>query len=205
MDKVNDEIVFNPFPKIARLSRECSITEKIDGTNSSIYIGENGEFLPASRNRWITIENDNYGFAKWATEHRDELLKLGVGHHFGEWWGQGIQRKYNMTEKRWSLFNISRWCLHNEEPKIISINSKTKEEKYQIKLPECCHLVPVLYQGIFNTNEIDSQLNILKTNGSVASKGFMNPEGVVIYHIAGNLMFKKTILNDEKRKDDNQA
>ena len=82
---------FQEFGKIARLSRECTITEKIDGTNASIFIGENGEFLIGSRSRWITPEEDNYGFAKWALTNKEELLKLGVGHHFGEWWGIGIQ------------------------------------------------------------------------------------------------------------------
>ncbi len=33
---------FKEFPKIARLTRDCIITEKIDGTNASIYISENG-------------------------------------------------------------------------------------------------------------------------------------------------------------------
>jgi len=45
---------FVSFPKIARLSRECVITEKIDGTNASIYIGNDGNenpvFLTGSRN-----------------------------------------------------------------------------------------------------------------------------------------------------------
>ena len=40
---------FSPFPKIARLSREIVITEKLDGTNASIFLGENGEFLTASQ------------------------------------------------------------------------------------------------------------------------------------------------------------
>jgi len=31
----------------------------------------------------------------------------------------------------------------------------------------------------------------------------MNPEGIVIYHTAGNLYFKKTIENDKKGKDEN--
>jgi hypothetical protein len=30
------EVEFAGFPKIARLSRECVITEKIDGTNAQI-------------------------------------------------------------------------------------------------------------------------------------------------------------------------
>ena len=41
---------FIGFPKIARLSREIVITEKIDGTNGCIFIGgEDGEFLECSK------------------------------------------------------------------------------------------------------------------------------------------------------------
>ena len=36
--------------------------------------------------------------------------------------------------------------------------------------------------------------------GSLAAPGFMKPEGVVIYHTAANIMFKKTFKNDEKGK-----
>ena len=39
------DIIFTPFQKIPRLSREMIITEKIDGTNSCICITEDGEFL----------------------------------------------------------------------------------------------------------------------------------------------------------------
>ena len=38
---------FVEFPKIPRVSRECIITEKIDGTNASVWIGEDGEFRVA--------------------------------------------------------------------------------------------------------------------------------------------------------------
>lgn len=33
-------IEFKPFPKMARLKRQCLITEKIDGTNAQIFITE---------------------------------------------------------------------------------------------------------------------------------------------------------------------
>jgi hypothetical protein len=132
---------FKPFAKIPRLSREILITEKIDGTNGIIAIGENGEFQVGSRNRWLTdelghIQEDNAGFARWAIEHRDSLMNLGVGYHFGEWWGKGIQRGYGLNEKRFSLFNVSRW----------SDNAVR---------PMCCSVVPVLYQGMFNTQDVE--------------------------------------------------
>jgi len=182
---------FTGFPKIARLSREVVITEKIDGTNAQIFIGENGEFLVGSRKQWITPENDNYGFARWAYEHKDELISgLGIGRHFGEWWGSGIQRGYGLPkgEKRFSLFNTNRWGITRDV------------EKYPLDRPECCEVVPVLSMGLFDTEEVFYQLKILEQSGSVAAPSFMNPEGIVIFHTAANMMFKKTIKNDEKGK-----
>ena len=196
-------IEFQEFKKIPRLSREIVISEKIDGTNGVIYIGEEGEFWAGSRNRWLDEHTDNHNFWHWAIAHKNELLKLGHGYHHGEWWGSGIQRGYNLPkgEKRFSLFNVGRWCLHNEIPKLISVDPKTKIEKWQEKLPVCCYLVPVLWEGMFNTEWIDQQLYILKLNGSHASPGYMNPEGIVIYHKAGNVLFKKTIEKDEQPKN----
>jgi RNA ligase len=171
---------FNAFQKIPRFSREIVITEKIDGTNAQIYIGEDGEFLVGSRTQWITPENDNFGFARWAYEMKEDLLLLGVGSHFGEWWGKGIQRGYGLNEKRFSLFNTSLWTDKN--------------------CPSCCDVVPELYRGEFETSAITYALHALASLGSQAAPGFMNPEGVIIFHTAGNLMFKKTIKKDEEHK-----
>lgn len=172
---------FEAFQKIPRLSRECTITEKIDGTNACILIGENGEFLTGSRTRWITPDDDNFGFSRWAHENKEELLKLGIGRHFGEWWGAGIQRKYGIAEKRFSLFNVSKW---NDDA----------------VRPACCHVVPTLFNGLFTTAETDKALLALKVNGSYAAMGFNNPEGIIIYHHAANLYFKKTLSKDEEWK-----
>src|SRR3972149_2228793 len=101
---------FRSFTKIPRFSREITVTEKIDGTNGVIGISDDGlDMFVGSRSQWITPQNDNFGFAKWAYANKDELLKLGPGIHFGEFWGMGIQRGYNLEEKRFSLFNTSRW------------------------------------------------------------------------------------------------
>ncbi len=178
---------FAPFEKIARLSRECTITEKIDGTNASIFIGEDGAFLCGSRTRWITPEDDNYGFAKWAHSNKSELMKLGAGHHYGEWWGSGIQRNYSRTEKIFSLFNTFRWCDGSETPR-----------------PACCAVVPILYTGQVEEfgvfQGLKAALSQLQQQGSAAAPGFMKPEGVVIYHHAARIYLKKTLEKDEKPK-----
>lgn len=174
---------FQGFQKIARLSRNCVVTEKIDGTNACVFIGEDGEFLTGSRTRWITPGDDNYGFAKWAMAHKDELMRLGPGRHFGEWWGSGVQRGYGLAngEKRFSLFNTGRW------------NEVTPP-------PPCCLVVPILYSGVFTSTAVDTALLDLRLNGSKAAPGFMKPEGVVVYQTAGRCYFKKTLEKDDEPK-----
>lgn len=188
---------FQGFPKIARLNREVIVTEKIDGTNAQIFIGENGTFLTGSRNRWITPENDNHGFSRWAHDHKAELMTLGPGRHFGEWWGAGIQRGYGFAkgEKRFSLFNVTRWCLYNDAPRVIPSNNP-KITKTQDVLPPCVGLVPVLWRGMFDALDTNVILTNLCQFGSKAAPGFMKPEGIVIFHTAGNICFKKTVEND---------
>ncbi len=185
-------IEFAEFPKIARLSRGCVITEKIDGTNASIFIPEDPAepVLFGSRTRWITPETDNYGFARWGTEHAEELRQLGPGHHFGEWWGGGCQRGYGLLkgEKRFSLFNVARWADDRDR------------EKFPGDRPTCCYVVPVLYRGMFDSRKVCEVLEALADLGSQAAPGFMQPEGVVIWHEAARMLFKKTIEKDEEPK-----
>lgn len=184
---------FQGFPKLARLSRNMVITEKLDGTNAQIYITDDDQFLVGSRKRWITPEKDNFGFARWAHEHEEELRAgLGYGQHFGEWWGRSIQRTYDLDEKRFSLFNSGRWDnshdpseLHNEERTVA---------------PECCYVVPVLYEGPFETPVVDSILSELHNDGSYAAPGFMKPEGIVIFHEHSRMSFKKTLDGNDVHK-----
>lgn len=171
---------FVRFPKIARLSRDCVITEKIDGSNGQFTVKDGKITSIGSRTRFISPQSDNYGFATWVTLHEEELIVLGDGTHFGEWWGLGIQRAYGQKEKRFSLFDVGRWNSFN--------------------IPSCVSVVPTLYLGIFDTNIIQAVLEELKEKGSIASPGFMHPEGIVVYHTASKQLYKKTIENDEKPK-----
>lgn len=173
---------FEQFPKLPRYSRDVIVTEKIDGTNAQIFIPEDitAPVWAGSRNRWVTLDNDNYGFARWVHDHADELRNgLGPGRHYGEWWGQGIQRGYGLTEKRFSLFNTTRW---GDAP------------------PACCHVVPVLWTGSMDTLRPAEILEALEDLGSQAAPGFMRPEGIVIFHTAGNFGLKKTFAGDTKGK-----
>ncbi len=169
---------FKGFPSIPRLKRKCVITEKIDGTNGIIHVSDDGLVTAGSRNRWITPDHDNYGFAQWVMDNTEDLKKLGPGYHYGEWWGSGVQRRYGLTEKRYSLFNTSRWG-GSESGK-----------------PDCCHVVPVLYAGDFTPSIVDETMYQLLGTGSRAAPGFKDPEGVVVYLPAANSLFKVTLGGD---------
>ena len=43
---------------------------KIDGTNASVWLGDDGQVHCGSRTREITVENDNAGCCKWALEQK---------------------------------------------------------------------------------------------------------------------------------------
>lgn len=164
-------VEFIAWPKIPRVeNRKEFYTEKIDGTNACVIITEDGEFACQSRSRIITPEDDNYGFAKWAYKNKDELMKLGVGHHFGEWWGAGIQRGYGLEEKRFSLFNTKRWGVHNPNT------------------PSCVHIVPTIH-----ASSVEKAKQKLIEEGSLASPGFMKVEGVVVYESQTNSYWKAII------------
>lgn len=161
--------------KIPRLYRDIVVTEKLDGTNAAIYVSEDGEVLAGSKNRWLSPgkATDNFGFAEWVEQHAGQLRELGPGWHRGEWWGVGINRGYGIFERRFTRFN-------GRAPQI----------------PGLVDAVPVLYEGPFTTDDVDSALTSLAAFGSVAAPGFMRPEGVVVYHKASGHLFKATLEND---------
>ncbi len=137
---------FKPFPKMARLSREILITEKLDGTNAHVNIvplsehflewvaTSNAEYITvgdmaimaASRNRYLSPSADNFGFAKWCRYFMLECLRA-----------MPSKRYYNGCEKTEAML-----------------------------LPD--------------------------------------PEGVIVYHVAAGVGFKKTILHDESPKSAHQ-
>lgn len=178
---------FQDFQSIPRLYRDIVITEKLDGTNAQIHITDDFRMFVGSRSRWITPENDNMGFARWVREHRDELMQLGAGSHFGEWWGAGIQRRYGLDHKRFSLFNVGRWA---------EVGTNLAPEDTRAIAPACCYVVPVLWRGPFSTPSVQMVLDLLRSNGSVAAEGFLNPEGVVVYHEKARVLFKATLDGD---------
>ena len=200
---------FRAFEKIPRFNREVILTEKIDGTNAQIVIFPANEIgveglVPSdplavfqdtyglafkaglciaagSRSRYVLPgKQDNFGFAGWVQSNADALFDLGVGQHFGEWYGQGIQRTYDLPERRFALFNAGRWTAEN--------------------VPSCVSVVPIVGQGMLTDGVIGRAVEKLREGGSAAVPGFMRPEGVIVFHTASRQLYKVLLENDGGHK-----
>lgn len=203
---MSNVFAFEPWPKIPRHKSALTIMEKLDGSNAQVALfriknevdldaaradpfclrifegasdGDSATALYAgSRTRWLdaSSKGDNFGFAKWVLDNSDDLVKLGAGRHYGEWWGLGIQRGYGLNHRRFSLFNTARWSSDNPSK------------------PDCCSVVPVICTS--DDQDVDMAMEILAKNGSIAAPGFMKPEGIVIYHHASRQLRKRTFDGD---------
>ncbi|TSA57198.1 hypothetical protein D4R42_02075 [bacterium] len=144
------------YSGIQSLSRaEVIVTEKIDGTNAVVYVHEDGRVLAGSRNRWITLDNENLGFARYVEDHTEEFREMGPGYHYGEFIGCGIQRRYNNIPKEFVSFEHWRADLR-------------------------FRTVPILYTGLWSQTAMTVILQELKSGGSVLVPGFTDPEGIVV-------------------------
>ena len=181
---------FAKWPSIQRLSSETVfLTEKIDGSNGIIYVPEDPALpvLAGSRERWLSNEdgtppekkNDNFGFGAWVYDRRESLRQLGPGYHYGEFHGAGIQRRYDLKNKRWASFEY--W-------------------RDDIAIPDVC-VVPVLFTGEPTILLFDACIQRLIDEGSVLYPGFMKPEGIVItFKNMKRCSFKKLCENDKIHK-----
>lgn len=208
------------------------VTEKIDGTNAAVIVlpyhmdhepliqdgyaqvlativddvaAEAFTFATQSRKRFIKPgkNTDNAGFAGWAWENAAKLVEtLGLGKHFGEWYGSGIQHGYGLKEKRFALFNASRWA---------DLAELDVEERAISNL----EVVPVLYDGpavsnldpptgeftgFTGTNPVKQSIEYLRREGSRAVPGYMSPEGVIAYYRLARVSYKAFLHNNTTPK-----
>lgn len=178
-----DELEFKKFDKILPIGHlYMSITQKIHGTNAHVNIFEdnNGELQikAASTARYITPEDDNYGFARFVADRKNEFIEfLGKGRHYGEWCGIGINSGEGLDKKMFLLFNWRRWIGKN--------------------LPMNVGVVPLLYKGVISIDAIQNCMQNLKEKGSFLVPGYMKPEGIVI-ELDGQ--FYKNVFDNEETK-----
>lgn len=191
---------FVAWPKIPRWNKDWEITEKIDGTNGVLYWSEHpdGRFdgtnvlasidglhlYAGSRNRWLRTDADNFGFARWAQENAQDLISLGKGRHYGEWYGHGIQRGYGLNEKRFALFDTGKW-----------------KEVGDPRIPKGVDVVPIV--GVVPGDDLSNAIELcketlLKHGSGIAPSWFM-PEGLIVKNLHSGARFKIVFGSDESK------
>lgn len=125
-------------------------TVKLHGTNASVCYNALRGLWFQSRNRIITPESDNCGFAEWATEREFTLLFMlkelifnesamlnpvgGTVTLFGEWCGKGIQKGVAISEldRMFVLFGACYTPFANAQGGAIE-NTETEERSDEVE------------------------------------------------------------------------
>ena len=224
MDNLSDlqlyesaKMEFNKFPKIKRLHKDVVVTEKIDGTNATIFVsrhkvdGSIGDFTAealkhyilirdgdewvmikaGSRNRWLSKDSDNFGFFDWVESNKKILMNLRPGWHRGEWFGLGIQHGYGLDEKRFALFNPLEFSHKYYD---YGENRETLDPKL-LRLNSLVKTVPIIEIGPISV-VVPKALHLLESEGSVMVPG-QKAEGIIIYHPEAKVYFKETFEYSE--------
>jgi hypothetical protein len=110
---------FRKYEKIHRLGKDevqgilsgtCSITEKIDGANLSVWLGDGGEIRVGSRNNDLTANGNEFNGAVHYCNAHDGIKKLLDDHKtfrlYGEWLVRHTLSYNNMAYKKFYLFDI---------------------------------------------------------------------------------------------------
>ena len=90
----------------------CYVFPKIDGTNSSVWIGDDGQIHAGSRKRELSLDNDNAGFmnAICKDERIMAYLKAHPTHRiFGEWLVPHSLKTYR--DDAWRRFYVFDVCV----------------------------------------------------------------------------------------------
>jgi hypothetical protein len=92
---------------------------KLHGTNAAVVLGLDGEVYTQSRERVLSIESDNAGFAIWMEQHKEyfkKILKTFISmtdttntvQIYGEWCGGNIQKGVGLSKlpKMFVIFGV---------------------------------------------------------------------------------------------------
>lgn len=149
----------------------CHVFPKIDGTNASIWLGDNGEICGGSRNRQISLEKDNQGFMAWLVEQdniKEFFKEFPHVRLFGEWLVPHSLKTYR--DDAWRNFYCFDVMLNDEYvPYDLYVSSL---EKHGIE-----YIAPL---GIVKDGDYESFNHFLDMNNYLIEDGRGAGEGIVI-------------------------
>lgn len=126
------EIQGKPLPKVRYRAKV-----KLDGTNAGVQVHPDGRVVAQSRTQALDLENDNLGFAAWVTRHRDYFSALRQAELlvvFGEWCGQGIQKRAAISKIDRKVFVV--FAAQTGDPARVAPRLVTEPRALRALLPE---------------------------------------------------------------------
>lgn len=173
---------------------KCYIFPKIDGTNASLW-WSNG-LKAGSRNRELSIDNDNAGFYKWALgqEHIIQFLKSHQNVRlYGEWLVPHTLKTYN--DNAWRNFYVFDVMVGDEYADYTKYSELLQQHNIEYIPPIC----------IINNPSYERLIGLLEQNDYLVKDGNGIGEGIVIKNYDyknkyGRVVWAKIVSNEFKGK-----
>ncbi len=179
----------------------CHVFPKIDGTNASIWLSDDGLIKAGSRNRELSLDADNAGFYDWVLKQDNIALYLkdNPTHRlYGEWLVPHSLKTYR--DAAWRNFYVFDVCVDGENDKIIHIPYdvyKPLLELHNINyVPPICTITNGSYEQFINQ---------LALNVFLIEDGKGAGEGIVIkrydyFNKYGRQTWAKIVTSEFKEK-----
>lgn len=180
----------------------CYVFPKIDGTNSSVWLGEDWTLRAGCRTRELTTEADNAGF--YAAISQDDRVKSFLQKHpnhrlFGEWLVPHSLRTYR--DDAWRKFYVFDVCLDTDNKNGLEY---IPYDTYKPWLDEfgIDYLAPI---AIIKNGNYETFIRCLEQNIFLVKDGAGVGEGVVIknydfYNKFGRQTWAKIVTSEFKEK-----
>lgn len=176
----------------------CYVFPKLDGTNGSVWLADDGYPDAGSRNRVLAPDEDNAGFFQFI--EADDRFKNFLREYphlrlYGEWLVPHSLRTYR--EDAWRKFYVFDVYDHSEENYLMYEEYKALLDGYGIDyIPPLCIMKNATYENL---------LVELENNGFLIQEGRGSGEGIVIknYNYVnrfGRTVWAKIVTNKFKEK-----
>lgn len=177
---------------------KCYVFPKIDGTNASVWMGDDGLLAAGSRSRQLTLEKDNAGFLDYALQ--DKNLQAFIASNpnlrlYGEWLVPHSLKTYR--EDAWRNFYV--FDVMDENGNYLTY------EEYKVLLDEFdINYIPPL-KIITNGSYDDFVFQMSNNNNFLIEDGKGMGEGVVLKNYSfvnkyGRTTWAKIVTSEFKEK-----
>lgn len=177
---------------------ECFVFPKIDGTNGQLWY--DGELKAGSRNRTLSLDDDNQGFMNWAIQ-QENIAKLFLDYPhlrlYGEWLVPHTLKTYRETAwRKFYVFDVSIITGEGEEL-LPYLQYQPILEQFKIEyIPPICSIKNPTYEDL--VNKLESNFYLIKD-------GEDSGEGIVIKNYEfknkfGRQVWAKIVKTEFKEK-----